>query len=234
MVKRVVRLFVTHDSPRHRTRDEILHAERVPKLIVNQLVWAGGLRPLIDTIVETLGQLSNGLTSGNTLSAERLVGVVNEGRVWSGSLLSELRAASGNTAAGATVDGTEVLAEAERLDTLLRSAAPNNGPAIADSLRCLRAAADRVGGARTGDSNPLKRLTMLTPEQRQSGPNSPENARAREFWRAQTAPATARPIGDSGPTTAVRNALHAVNHARSERERLERSNELARAFWARA
>jgi hypothetical protein len=134
------------------------------------------------------------------------------------------------------VDLAPVLNEAERLEVLLGSAAPNAG-AIGDALTRLRRAADRVGGARTGDAvDQLTKFARLTPEQRNSGPNSPANVRAREFWAKEQQPATSRPIGDNASTTAVRDAQHKVNCARSTRERNEAANALNRilppSFWA--
>ena len=236
MLKRVVRMFV-HDSPWGRSprmRDDVLAALPIGKVIVSGTVWAGSLLPLIDAIASTLGPaINNGFTSGNTLSAERLADVIALGRTWTGSLLSEIRAAAASTSSGPTVDGTETLAEAERLDKLLRSAAPTN--AIADGLVRLRRTADKVGGARTRDAvNPLARLVRITPEHRALGERL--NQQARDFWVAQSTPATSRPIGDNtaAKTTAVRDQLAIAARATDMRTKMTALNAAARAFWGGA
>lgn len=234
-MKKLIRLFV-NDGPigGFRIRDARLSAVPVGKVIVNGQLWTGSLLPLIDAIGATFGpSLDTPFATGRTLRAEQLSGVIDLGRAWVGNLASEIRSAAANASAGPTVDVGEVLGAIEKLRTEM-NADPVDFPGVTDALRGVRRAADRVGGTRTGDSNPLKRLTMLTPEQRQSGPNSPENARARDFWRSQSAPPSSRPIGDSGSTTAVRDQLAIAARAKDTRTRMEALNAAARAFWARA
>lgn len=235
MFKKVIRLFI-NDSPLRgiRLRDDRLSAVPVGKVMVAGTLWTGALRPLIDAIAATFGpSLDTPLRSGRTLHANELSGVIDLGRAWVGNLTSEIRLATANASSGPTVDVGEVIGAIEKLRAEMH-ADPLDFPGVADALRRVRRAADRVG-ARTGDSNPLKRLTMLSPEQRQSGANSPGNALARDFWRAQSKPTGARPIGDtSSATTAVRDQLAIAARAKNTRTRMEALNAAARAFWARA
>src|SRR5690348_11884384 len=155
MLKRVVRMFV-HDSPfsgTRRMRDDRLSAVPVGKVIVNGKVWTGSLLPLIDAIAATFGpSLDTPLAAGRTLHANQLAGVIDLGRAWIGDLTSQIRAAARDaSSAGPRVDLGPVLSEAERVDALLRGAAPTSG-AIADGLVRLRRAADRVGAGRTSDA----------------------------------------------------------------------------------
>lgn len=214
MVKRVVRLFVTHDSPSRRTRDDRLDALPIGKVIVSGTVWAGSLLPLVDAIASTLGPAINtGFSAGRALHAEQLAGVIDNGRLWVGNLSSEIRAAASSSPSGPTVDATEVLGAIEKLRAEMH-ADPVDFPGVADALRRLRAAADRVGGARTRDAvNPLAKLVRITPEHRAFGERL--NQQARDFWAAQSAPATGRPIGDNtaAKTTAVRDQLAIARRA---------------------
>jgi hypothetical protein len=236
---RIVRAIV-HDAfgGRRRTRDARLEAlHPAGKCIALGTVWTGQLKPLLDYRLDALQPLVTGFTMGRVLNAEQLANVIDLGRVYLSDLTSRIRAAAADSrsAPGNRVDLAPVLTEADRLEVLLGSAAPSAG-AIGDALTRLRRAADGVCTTpRVTDAvNPLTRFVTLSPEQRNSGPNSPANSRARQFWQEQQQPASLRQIGDTTSTTAVRDGLHAVNSARSTREQNERANDLARAFWSRA
>lgn len=234
MIK-IVRNVRSADAPAHRqrlTRDTLLPSAITqgapPKVCALGSTWRGDLRPLVDAALDTLEPL----LSSYGPSPE----VLNLGKTWIGGMTAQISRAA-REAAGAqddtVVDVSEVMAAATGLNAELIGGNPSS-VRINDALRRVRSAVARTGG-RTADANPLKRLTQLTPDQLLSGANSPENRRAREFWDRQSAPVTpGRPIGDSGPTTAVRDGLHAVNQARSTAEQNARANDLARAFWARA
>ena len=204
-----------------------LRGEPPAKKLALGRVWRSDLRPLFDAHLDALEPL---LTSYGPNPR-----VIDLGKTWTGGLTAELESAgraAESSPAGDVVDTTEVLKETAGLNAQLISGSPS-AVRILDALRKVRNAVGRAGG-RTTDAGALKRFTELSPQQRMSGPNSPENVEARKFWDRQNAPVTpGRPIGDSTTTGAVRDGLHAVNQARSTPELNARANQLARDFWAR-
>jgi len=138
-MKRSIRVTV-HDSVR-RSCDEILNADPVPKLMLMPLTWQGDLRPVLDAYLEQLKPLENGLTLDRTLTAERIPHVLDLGRAWLGDF-TERMLTSYSEEPGA-VDATEVLTQVRGLRREMGTGDPKR---IADSLKRVREAANRLGG----------------------------------------------------------------------------------------
>ncbi|HLJ39486.1 MAG TPA: hypothetical protein VKT54_13860 [Steroidobacteraceae bacterium] len=197
-------------------------------------MWNSLLKPSIDLELDKIER--SVVRTGPTRK------LIDEGRVWAGGLTSQLRLAGQEPGPGDHVNASEVLDAAGDLLELLEEVAGGGASPvgessaaikITDGIRRIRRAAAKVNDTRTriADANPLKRLTELSPQQRMSGPNSPENVAAREFWAKQGAPTVTRPIGDSIPTR-VRDLVAQASRMPPSRERNELLAEAGRAQWS--
>jgi len=249
MKTRIIRnVFLTCDALTRarffgtRTRDEILNADPVPKLLLMPTTWRGDLRPILDTYLAQLAPLSNGLTLGRTLSAEEVPATLDLGTAWLGDFRDRMLAAR-DESRGA-VEATEVL---RKIDEVRTAMGTGDARRISDGLHRLRRAADSVNGALFGshcdrdDEHLGKRVADAT-RRRVASINDANSrfwdkrsaaplldSRGRMQWRGGDAAPAARP--------GVRDAAHAAAEAVANadpRARLAALNRGARAFWSGA
>ncbi|HEX5461444.1 MAG TPA: hypothetical protein VFX20_15885 [Steroidobacteraceae bacterium] len=237
-MKRILRNVFSYATCDARPRffgDEILSADPVPKLLLMPMTWRGDLKPVLDAYLEQLRPLENGFTLGRTLGAQEVPATLNLGTAWLGSFRDRMLAARSDQPGA--LDATPVLAALEGVRRVMGVGDPI---AVADGLRILRRAADRVQlrddephGAfsegrriadaarhRIADINARNRhfhaAQCVTPQLDSSG---------RMNWRT----------GDSAPgarTTVFRDAAHDVRAATTPGARIEAMNRGARAFWS--
>jgi len=238
MKKRVIRnVFLTCDAATraHFFGDEILNADPVPKLLLMPTTWRGDLKPVLDAYLEQLAPLANGLTPGRTLSAEEIPAVLDLGTQWLGGFAERMLAAR-DESPGA-VEATPVLAA---LEAVRREMGTGDRQRVADGLRRLRRAADRVGardeeephgafseGRRVADAA-RRRIADINVRNRdywdQRSVTPQLDSSGRMHWRG----------GDAGPpSTAFRDAAHAVATAATPRALNAAMNRAAKAFWNR-
>lgn len=189
--------------------------------------------------------LDNGLTLGNVLHAEEIGPVVDLGRQWLGSFSDRMLAAR-DEKPGA-LDVSEVFGQLQHLRRQMGTGDPRS---VADGVRRLRDAARLVSdegeephGAfsegrriadglmrrhRVGDFS--RPVSIATINQRNRAFHASRDVTprldnsARMNWRT----------GDAAPQdrTAVRDAVHAANHATNTPDLIRAKNATAKAFWS--
>jgi len=238
-MKRILRNILSYATCDHRsrflTRDEILNAEPVPKLLLMPRTWRGDLKPVLDAYLQQLAPLDNGITLGRTLSAEAIPHVIKLGTAWLGDFRDRMLAAR-DESPGA-VEGTPVLIA---LEAVRREMGTGDRQRVADGLRRLRDAAARVGRSRDeqehGAFSEGRRIADATGRR-----VADINAANSEFWNKRSATPSLdsrgrmnRHTGDATPAqrTAFRDAMHAATNAPTPREQIAALNRGAKAFWS--
>jgi hypothetical protein len=246
MKKRIIRsVTLTCDARTHAhffgTRDEILHAEPVPKLLLMPTTWRGDLKPVLDSYLEQLRPLEKGLTLGRTLSAEEVPHVLNIGTAWLGDFRDRILAAR-DERPGA-IEAAPVLAA---LEAVRREMTVGDRTRVADGLRRLRDAADCLVPDEAGEHGAFsggRRIADATARRLASTQRIADiNTRNHDFHasrsvtpRLDTSGRMHWRTGDAAPaqTTAFRDAMHAAAHAATPREQIAAINRGAKAFWNR-
>ena len=245
-MKRIIRNLITHPTSDGRLHartfgDEILHAVAPGKVLVSSLTWRGDLQPVLDSYMEQLKPLENGLMLGRVLHAEEIGHVLDSGRLWMGNLATKLLAAAADFATAERPEeageepGTDVTEVLGQLDRLRRDMGTSDRARIADGMRRLRDAGARVTdslrGRPTGDSGGLMHRTRIGNFSKPQTVTS-INARNADFWRSRSVTTVdSRPTTDVPRQTALRDAAHAQAHATTPAARLRAMNDAARAFW---
>ncbi len=246
MKKRILRnVALTCDASTYRhffgTRDEVLNAEPIPKLMLMPMTWQGDLKPLLDAYLDQLPPLGNGLTLGNVLHAEEIGPVLDLGRQWLGSL-SDRILASRDERPGA-LDVTEVFGQLQHLRRQMGTGDPQ---AVADGVRRVRDAARRAsdeGEEEHGALSEGRRIADASARRtRDTLALSSINQRNADFWNKRSVTpqldSSGRMnwrTGDVAPaqSTAFRDAMHAAAHAATPRAQIAALNRGAKAFWHR-
>ena len=216
-LERIERRVRSHDAQlrrTRRTRDELLSAVPVGKILALGATWLGDLKPVLDQRLDAFSSLVTPLT----LSPTQVDGVLNLGRTWTGQLLERLEAATQDYRRTHDEDGeggvdlSEIISQLQGLHECLEGS-----PAIAelkDRMKRLRKVSDLAGRKRwTADARVragLLRQHLLGDGSKPISATS-VNERNAEFWAAQARRGTVDPgarVVPADNTVAAINAAH--------------------------